>query len=91
MESFIIDENVEFREKEKQSMIYKAMGNTAWGKMAFDNTFAYNDITNVGKVNMKGFKPITSEAIYARYELSTPPLAPIIQLYFFPFVSSLIL
>lgn len=56
----IIGENKAFQEKEKQSQIYKAMGKTSWGRMAFNNEFAYNDFTNVGRVNMKGYKPITS-------------------------------
>lgn len=56
----ILKDNKEFMEKTKQTQIYKAMGNTAWGKMAFENEFAYNDFTSVGKLNMKGFKPIVS-------------------------------
>lgn len=56
----IINENLEFQKKERESQIYKAMGNTAWGRMAFENKFAYNDFTNVGRVNMKGYKPVTS-------------------------------
>lgn len=55
----IINENVAFKEKEKQSQIYRAMGNTAWGLMAFDNVFSYNDLSNVGRKHMKGYKPIT--------------------------------
>lgn len=56
----IINENIDFQQKEKESQIYKAMGNTSWGQMAFNNTFSYNDFTNVGRQQMKGYKPITA-------------------------------
>lgn len=55
----IIKENEEFRKKERASQIYKAMGNTAWGRMAFDNEFAYNDLSNIGRKQMKQYKPVT--------------------------------
>lgn len=60
-----INDNEEFQEKEKESLIYKAMHETDWGRMAFGNEFAYNDFTNVGKLQMKGFKPWVS-IIYKR-------------------------
>ena len=56
----VLNDNKEFQEKEKQSIVYKAMGNTAWGRMAFENEFAYNDFTKVGHINMKGFSPKTA-------------------------------
>ena len=56
----ILEPNEKFIEKEKQSPIYKAMGQTAWGQVAFENTFAYNDFTNVGKPQIKGYKPVCS-------------------------------
>lgn len=56
----IIKNNEQFDKKERESQIFKAMGDTAWGRMAFGNEFAYNDFTNVGKVALKGYKPITS-------------------------------
>lgn len=56
----LINENADFRAKEQESMIYKAMGNTAWGRMAFDNVFAYNDLSNIGRSRLKGYKPITA-------------------------------
>lgn len=52
-----IADHPEFLKKEKESSIYKAMGNTSWGQMAFENKFAYNDLTSVCRLNMKGFKP----------------------------------
>lgn len=45
------------------SPIYKAMANTTWGKMAFDNTFAYDDVSNVQTRSLKGYRPI-AEIIY---------------------------
>lgn len=56
----IIKDNKAFREKEYQSPIYKAMGQTAWGQMAFENTFAYNDLTSIGKKNLKGYRPLVT-------------------------------
>ena len=50
----------EMMEDDKKTGIYKAMHNTAWGHVAFDNEFAYNDFTNVGKLALKGFKPVVS-------------------------------
>lgn len=52
--------NEDFEEIEKNDPVYKAMGQTAWGQMAFNNTFAYNDFTSLGKMQMKGFKPVCS-------------------------------
>lgn len=54
----MINDNKDFVEKEKETMIYKAMGGTAWGKMAFSNEFAYNDFTSVGKINLKNYIPV---------------------------------
>lgn len=48
----------EMIEDDKKTGIYKAMHNTAWGRVAFDNEFAYNDFTNVGKIALKSFKPM---------------------------------
>lgn len=44
-------------EKEKESGIYRAMHGTAWGRMAFDNDFAYNDFSLVKKIPLKGYSP----------------------------------
>lgn len=48
----------EMMEEDKKTGIHKAMHNTAWGRVAFENEFAYNDFTNVGKIALKGFKPM---------------------------------
>ena len=53
-----INDNTAFVEKEKQSLIYKAMASTEWGKMALSNEFAYDDFTAVKKSNLKGFMPL---------------------------------
>lgn len=45
------------------SPIYKAMKNTAWGKMAYENSFAYDDVTNIKPRSLKGYKAI-AEVIY---------------------------
>ena len=47
-----------FMDTEKETSLFKSMGRTAWGRMAFDNEFAYDDLTNIGKVNLKGYKCI---------------------------------
>ena len=56
----ILQTPTEMIEAEKKTGIYKAMSDTAWGRMAFGNEFAYNDFTNVGKLALKGFKPVVS-------------------------------
>lgn len=56
----LIQTSTEFHNKETQTILYKAMGATSWGKMAFENDFAYNDFTSVGKVQMKNFRPVCS-------------------------------
>lgn len=41
-----------------ESPVYKAMKNTAWGKMAYENSFAYDDVSNVTNKSIKGFTPV---------------------------------
>lgn len=36
--------------------IYRAMSDTAWGRMSFGNEFAYNDFSNVSKKALKGYR-----------------------------------
>lgn len=43
---------------EEKNTIYKAMKNTAWGRMAFSGDFAYNDFTAVKTMSLKGCKPL---------------------------------
>lgn len=54
----ILQTSEEMMRAEERTGIYKAMKDTAWGHMAFSNEFAYNDFTNVGKMALKGFKPM---------------------------------
>lgn len=55
-----IRDNKLFMEKERQSQIYKAMGDTDWGRMALNNDFGYDDFSAVKKCNLKGFRPYSS-------------------------------
>lgn len=48
----------EMMQYEKQTGIYRAMGGTAWGRMAFGNEFAYNDFSNIKRVSLKNYKPL---------------------------------
>lgn len=52
--------NTEFDEVEHKDPVYQAMKNTAWGQMAFENKFAFNDFSSIGKGQMKSFKPVCS-------------------------------
>ena len=45
-------------EVERKTGIYRAMGGTAWGRMAFGNEFAYNDFSNIKHVPLKNYKPL---------------------------------
>ena len=46
--------------QEELSGIFKAMSGTAWGRKAFFGDFASNDFSNVGRLKMKGFRPVCS-------------------------------
>lgn len=50
--------NDEFMQTERNSSIYKTMEGTEWAQMSYDNNFAYNDLSNVGKINLKNYKCI---------------------------------
>lgn len=54
----ILENNPLFDEVEHNSALYKAMGQTAWGHVAFNNEFAYDDFTNVKKRSLKGYSCI---------------------------------
>lgn len=56
----LLDDNDEFRKKESESAIYKAMIGTKWGSMSLDNDFAYDDTSNVVKMSIKGMRPLYS-------------------------------
>lgn len=48
------------KEAEKKSPLFRAMGDTAWGRMAYGNEFAYNDFSNVRFDNMKNYLPVVA-------------------------------
>lgn len=54
----LLQTNDEMMNVEKKTGIYRAMGQTAWGRMAFGNEFAYNDFSNIKHVSLKNYKPL---------------------------------
>ena len=50
----------EMKKAIEKDPVYKAMGHTAWGQMAYENEFAYDDFSSVDKVQMKNYKPVCS-------------------------------
>lgn len=54
----LLETSENMMEAEKKTGIYRAMGNTAWGRMAFGNEFAFNDFSNIKKVSLKNYKPL---------------------------------
>ena len=53
---------------EQKTGIYRAMAGTAWGDMAFNNEFAYNDFSCVQKVSLKNYRPFI-ELTYKRKKI----------------------
>ncbi len=52
----------EIMEAEQKTGIYRSMKDTAWGRMAFENEFGYNDFSRIRKVALKGYMPQCSIA-----------------------------
>lgn len=52
-----VEASQEFMKVERNDILYKAMGNTKWGRMTYDNEFSYNDFSRVTKRPLKGYKP----------------------------------
>ena len=52
----------EMMNAEKETGIYRSMKDTAWGRMAFENEFGYNDFSRIKKVALKGYRPMYSIA-----------------------------
>ena len=46
-----------FQIMQKDDPVVKALGDTAWGRMAFGGEFAYNDFSNVQMHSLKGMTP----------------------------------
>lgn len=53
----ILKTSDEMMAAEKKTGIYKSMADTAWGRMAFGNEFAYNDFSCIKQVALKGYQP----------------------------------
>lgn len=53
----ITEEEIPTVESEKNSGIYKAMENTAWGRMALGGELAYNDFSNITKLSINKMRP----------------------------------
>lgn len=54
----ILQTSEEMIEAEKKTGIYRAMGGTAWGRVAFNNEFAFNDFSNIRKMSIKGYRAL---------------------------------
>lgn len=54
----MIKDNPDFKLKEMESTMFKAMGDTAWGSMAFENQFGYNDFSAIGRMSVRKMKPV---------------------------------
>lgn len=52
----LLENDSDFMAAEEKTGLYKAMGQTAWGRMSYGNTFAYNDFSNVSNKALKGFR-----------------------------------
>lgn len=51
----LLDDNEEFKEKDLNTLMMSSMQHTAWGKMAANNDFAYDDFSHVGYTSIKGY------------------------------------
>lgn len=55
----LLKDNPDFYKKESETLVYKAMHDTTWGRMAFDNEFSRNDFSYVKqKINIKRAIPV---------------------------------
>lgn len=54
----LLEPSAEFMDAEKSSVVYSTLKNTAWGRMAYDNQFAYNDFSSVSHTSLKGYTPV---------------------------------
>lgn len=52
----ILEMNEEFMDVEQSTALYHATKDTAWGRMAYDNDFGYDDFSAVGKHSIKGMQ-----------------------------------
>lgn len=56
----LLQPSSEFKQKQEDSIIYQSMKETAWGSMAYENVFGYDDVSSVGRVSLKGFRPVVA-------------------------------
>lgn len=54
----LIKTSEEMMRTEEQTGIYRAMKDTSWGAMAFDNDFGYDDLSCVRREALKGYRPV---------------------------------
>lgn len=50
----------DMKKAEEHTGFYQTLKDTDWGRMAWDNEFAFNDFTCVQHCNLKGYKPYCS-------------------------------
>lgn len=54
----MIHSSDEFIGVEEQSALYKCMASTDWGRMAYGNTFGYDDFSDIEQKALKGYRPL---------------------------------
>ena len=54
----LLETSEEMMQAEQKTGLYRAMGGTAWGRMAFGNEFAFNDFSNIKKMPLKNMRPL---------------------------------
>lgn len=54
----LLEDDDSFLSYEYDTGIYKAMSKTRWGKMTYNNEFAYNDFSTVSRQRLKYYTPV---------------------------------
>lgn len=54
----LLEPEEEFIKAEEKSVVFQSLKDTAWGRMAYNNEFAYNDFSNVAHTSLKGYSPV---------------------------------
>ena len=54
----LLDDNLQFKEKEKNSAIYAIAAGTRWAQTALNNEFAYDDFSTIRPMSIKGLRPV---------------------------------
>lgn len=68
----LLEDNSDLQEPERATGLYKAMSQTPWGMMTYNNQFAYNDFSSVRRSALKGYACVTAyhykhETVYVYY------------------------